>query len=302
MNEIEVIRPKAPDKKIRTSDSFELCYIRHQYFRRVKYNPTQEEMEPYMKIVDHFTKNTYYTYHNLFKAVGMEQDDVLNVGRVQLVSFLGLYTLDKMKDKEKSYIVKFYIDNQRDPDQKDFEQKNKANFTFFFKQRMEDLVRVCRQKVRNIKGQPSEEYTVFCGKSRPPKYPNRLVRDHDSLGYKKIDFSVFKSIRKKANVNNDATIFVFDGIWYVAIAVDQRNLEIEDIVSSGSNPYDNGHNMRPDELYEEKEKERFQSIFNQKSDRRKRTTLNNFIAKHKKKSQYRDEVATARKLLKSLGD
>jgi hypothetical protein len=259
-------------------------------------------MNPYMGIVEHFTKNTYFTYHNLFKSVGMGQDDVLNIGRVHLVSFIGLYALDKMKDKKKDYEVKFHIDNERYPNEKDFEQKNKANFTFFFKQRMEDLVRVCRQKVRNIKGQPSEEYTVFCGKPRPPKYPNRLLRAHEELGYKKLDFSIFKSIRKKANVNGDATIFQFDGLWYVAIAVEQRGLEIEDIVGSGSNPYDNVHNMRPDELYEEKEAETFHGIFNEKSEYRKRAILSNFVAKYRKKRDYKEEVSAARKLLRSLGE
>ena len=90
-----VTRPEPSEKKIRTSDDFELCYLRHQYFRRVKYNPTEQEMAPYMGIVANLTKNTFFTYFNLFKAVGMYQDDILNIGRVHLVSFLGLYSLEK---------------------------------------------------------------------------------------------------------------------------------------------------------------------------------------------------------------
>lgn len=302
MKDTAPFRPKAPTTKIRTSDDFELCYVRHQYFRRVKYNPTPEEMAPYMYIVEHLTKNTFFTYFNLFKAVGMYHDDVLNIGRVHLVSFLGLYALEKNPKKKKELIVKYLLDKGREPTQEDFDQKNKANFTCFFKQRMEDLVRVCRQKVRNIKGQPSEEYQVFHGTKKPPKYARKLLHDYEEYGYKKLDFSIFKSIRKKADVNHDATVFQFNDTWYVAIPVDQKGLELEDIVGSGSNPYDNIHNMQPDELFEEKEAQGFNGLFNDHSLYGKRILLRNFIEKNRYKGYYKDELTAARRLLRSLGD
>lgn len=297
-----IIRPQASDKKISTREDFELAYLRHQYFRRVKYNPTEVEMQPFMKIVDHLTKNTFFTYFNLFKAVGMYHEDVLNIGRVHLVSFLGLYSLEQMPIKREEFSENFIKYNHKIPEEKDFDQKNKANFTMFFKQRMEDLVRVCRQKVRNIRGQSSEEYLVFYSKNSPPKIINKILRDYEELGYKKVDFSIFKSIRKKADVEHNATVFKFNDIWYVAIAIDQRNLELEDIVCSGSNPYDNYHNMRPDHLYEEKEIGDLDKVFSRKSCYRKKVMLRNFIAKNKNKRHYIEEIATAKKLLKSLGD
>ena len=294
------LRPKAPKKKVRTSEDFELCYMRHQYFRRVKYNPTEEEMQPYMYIVQNLTKNTFFTYFNLFKTVGMYHDDVLNIGRVQLVSFLGLYSLDKKKDKRKEWMIKFRIENEREPQQKDIDQKNKANFTMFFKQRMEDLVRVCRQKVRNIKGQPSEEYVVFCSENPPPKNIKKLLREHEELGYKKLDLSVFKSIRKKADTAHNTTMFKFNDIWYVAIATDQRDLQLDDIIGSGSNPYDNFHNKSPEQLYEEKQEVDLHKSFNERSDYRKKNTLKKFIAKNRNKGDYIEEVDAAKKLLRSL--
>jgi len=319
-----VTRPPADAKKIRTSDSFELCYLRHQYFRRAKYNPTEAEMAPFMKIVEHFTKNTFFTYPNLFKTVGMYHEDVLNIGRVHLVSFLGLYALEQMEEKKKDFADKFSRYNYRDPEEKDFDQKNKANFTMFFKQRMEDLVRVCRQKVRNIKGQSSEEYLVFCGTTYP-KYPRRLLKNYEDLGYKKVDFAVFKSIRKKAGVEHDATAFEFNGIWYVAIALEQKGLELEDIVNSETNPYNSRHNMQPDELFanlpikgpqwsrcdesgenvvtkDESETEQFSKLFGRRSNHRKKAALRNFIAKNKNNRQYKEEILTAKKILRSIGE
>lgn len=259
-------------------------------------------MQPYMGIVERFSKNTFFTYANLFRVVGMYQEDVLNIGRVHLVSFLGLYSLESNDKKKEEYIDRIKRHEFRTPDQKDFDQKNKANFTMFFKQRMEDLVRVCRQKSRNIKGQSSEEHVVFCGKDGPPRYPRRLLKNYEDLGYKKICFSIFKSIRKKAKVEHDATMFEFDGSWYVAIALEQKSLDIDDIVGSESNPYENAHNMQPDDIFIEKESEGLHKMFNNKSNYRKRVTLRKFVAKNQNKSQYREEVATAKKLLKGLGE
>lgn len=297
-----VTRPKASKKKIRTSEDFELCYLRHQYFRRVKYNPTEEEMAPYIKIVENLTKNTYFAYLNLFKAIGMYQEDVLNIGRVHLVSFLGLYSLEKSDKKKKEFAERFLRYNYEEAEEKDFLQKNKANFTLFFKQRMEDLVRVCRQKVRNVKGQPSEEYVVFYGKEKPPVHFRKLIKAHEELGYKKLAFSSFKSIRKKANVDHDAAVFEFGGLWYVAISLEQRALELEDIIGSGHNPYENHHNMQPDELYIEKQSNKLYDLFNGRSDYRKKITLRKFIAKNKKKREYKEEIETAKNLLRGLGD
>lgn len=299
---IEVHRPAASEFKINTKDDFELCFLRHQYFRRAKFNPSQEEMQPYMGIVENHTNSTFYTYYNLFKAVGMYQEDILNIGRVHLVSFLGLYTLERMDEKKKVFSENFLRYNYKEATQVDFDQKNKANFTMFFKQRMEDLVRVCRQKCRNVKGKSSDEYQVFSGPGKPLKEPRKLLSDYEKLGYKKVDFSVFKSIRKKANVNNDATMFKFGDLWYIAIISDNRDLDLEDIVSSGYDPYENAHNLSPDKAYEIEEMKSFDILFYKKSKARKVMTLKKFISKNKKRKSYQEEIQTAKKLLRSLGE
>lgn len=305
MKENTVERPKPPEKKINTSNDFELAYLRHQYFRRVKYNPTEVEMAPYRKIVENLTKNTYFTYINLFKSVGMNIEDLFNIGLVQLVSFLGLYDINKTKEKKKEFAETFLRYKYREAEEKDFDQKNKANFTMFFKQRMEDLVRVCRQKMRNIRGVASEEYHVFCGKTKPPKQHLKLLKNFEEYEYKKIDFAIFKSIRKAAKVNHDATLFEFSGNWYVAIAVEQKDLEIDDLIGSDSNPYENSHNLQPDAFLEEKEEEEskglYRRLFNRSNKCAKRVLLRKFIASNQKKKYYKKEIATARKLLRTLG-
>lgn len=299
---IKVNRPSASKNKINHKSSFELCYLRHQYFRRAKYNPTEDQMAPYVGIISKLAKNTFFVYANLFRAVGMAYEDIQNVGRVHLVSFLCLYSMESSKEKKDQYIERIVQSEYRIPEEKDFDQKNKANFTFFLKQRMEDLVRVCRQKVRNINGYPSEEYVVFCGKGNLPKNIFKLMKNHEELGYKKIDFSIFKSIRKKANVSNDSSIFKLEDTWYVAIATEQKKITQEDIEVSDFRPHDNAHNLRPDEFYVEKESRLLSDIYENKSSFKKIKILRKFIAKNRSNSQYKEEILTARKLLRNLGE
>src|SRR5271165_4896229 len=94
-----VARPKAAKGKIQTRNEFELCYLRHQYLRKAKYNPTVEQMEPYIKIAINLSKKTFFAYKKLLYLVGLELDDVVNIARVHMVSFLGLYSLERMKEK-----------------------------------------------------------------------------------------------------------------------------------------------------------------------------------------------------------
>jgi len=299
---ISVDRPAPEKRKISSKDDFELCYLRHQYLRKAKGNPTAEEMAPYIKIVENLSRNTFFTYYNLFKTVGMYLDDVTSIGQVHLVSFLNLFTLEQMEEKMDAWVLKWLLKHSGvHPEAKDFLQQNKANFSIFYKQRMEDLVRICKQKLRNIKGQSSEEYLSFTGTGKLPRDITKLIKEYEEYGFKKVDFPTFKSIRKKANVKNNVMAFKFGESWYVSFPIPQRELEIEDLIVSEVNPYLNTHNRRPDQVLNDNEVEKFTMIFNNKTDTKKVLILKKFIAKNRNKSEYRKEVSTARKLLKTIG-
>lgn len=297
-----VTRPKPSEKKIKTSEDFELCYLRHQYIRRVKFNPTEKDMDPYIYIVENLTGSTFVTYYNLFINIGMYREDVTNIGRIHLVSFLGLYSLDQNIKKRVEFDEIFERNNFKKPNEEDYLQKNRANFSMFLKQRMEDLVRVCRQKVKNVQGKLPDEYFVFFGKNKPPKKIRDLLEHHKELEYHKLDFSIFKSIRKKADISVDCNVFKLNEIWYAAIPVEQKRLTIEDFVNSEINPYANEHCKIAEDLMLEKEYQNFCYDYENKEDSRKMLILKKFVAKNKKNRQYIKEVTLARKILKRLGD
>lgn len=300
-----VTRPTAAKKKIHSKNEFELCYLRHQYLRRVKDNPTEEQMKPFLAIIVNLAKNTYYTYRNLFRSVGFEVEDVINIGKVHLVSFLGLYSMEKMSQKYDEFVTKHYIKKGREPNENDTLDKNKANLTMFIKQRMEDVVRVCRQKARNIKGMPTEDYYVFVGSSKPPKNTRLLLEDHEKLGFKKLDTASYKTIKKRQKIKEDKP-FKFAGAWYIAVHLEKRNLSIADFTGADLDPYDSIHNKTPEEiLIMEESEERFEENklkFMSHNDTRKMAILRKFINENKKNPIYRDEIKLAQQYIKDLRD
>lgn len=293
--------PVNPVKKIHSKNEFELCYMRHQYLRRVTVMPTEAEMMPYYSIVKNFTKRTFFTYNNLFQLVGLDQDDVLNVGKIHLVSFLGLYAIEKAPEKYDKFVDVFMRKLGTVPGESDILCKNRANFTMFLKQRMEDLVRVCRQKARNIKGMQTDEYLVFYGSSAVPDDLTDITTTYGDLGFKKLDISLFKSVKKKMR-DQDGPIFKLNDVNYIVVPVDHRNLELVDLQGAGLDPYDALHNLNPEQVYLMVEGEaqyeiKRKSFFAEpKEDRIKK--LEHFISLHEKNPRYTEEVETARKMLK----
>jgi len=315
--------PELPPKikKIHSKDEFELCYLRHQYLRRVTSEVTATDMAPYIKIVSHQAKKTFYAYRNLFKLVGFECDDVINIAKAHLISFLGLYKLDKVPKKYQEFLLAHTKKYLKEAGPADVDNKDRANLTMFMKQRMEDVVRVCRQKARNIKGMPVEEYYAFYGPKKPPRNAYKLLKDHERYGFRKLDTASFKSIKKrskralnliknkgnrrKPNHNADKPeSFLFAGYWYVAVPLEKRSLELEDLTGAGIDPHDNIHNRNPEELlldkFNEEEFEHKKAEFKASSPKRQEDRVRHFINKHKGNPMFREEIMLAKKFLSDL--
>jgi hypothetical protein len=299
----EVTRSDAPEKKVSHRSDFELCYLRHQYIRKAKHNPTIGEMKPYTWIARHVARNTYDVYRVLLRMVGFEYEDVVNIANIHLVSFLGLFTLEQTPEKYEAFVNSYYLNNFKKPEEKHVMDKNKANCTMFLKQRMEDLIRVCRQKARNIKGLPAEEFFFYCGPNKPPKIRRKLIVEYERLGFRKIDSGTYKAIKRRSK--SDTNSFTFDGKYYVAVSVDQKSLGIEDLAGAGIDPYDSIHNMSPERILTEKqtetEWEKKRESFKSQPETYKVMVIEKFIEVNKRNRKLKEEVKTAKKLLKSLG-
>lgn len=300
---IKVTRPPADNSKISHKNEFESCYLRHRYIRKTTHNPTPREMAPYESIAINMAKNTFFTYRTLFGMVGFESEDLANTNRAHLISFLGLFSLESSSDKLKTFESLFYRINKRYPNDKDILNKNKANFTMFLKQRMEDVVRVCRQKTKNIKGLSAEEFYVFYGTNAPPANLSKLLENHNKLGFKKLDIASFKSIKKKAKHRSD-TPFKFGSKWYCAIPLGNKSLTLSDLTGNDMNPRDNIIGMNPLQILAENEENNFwdkkQTLFNSYSKEEKVFAIKDFLLKNVNNNKYITEVKIAKKNLRLL--
>jgi hypothetical protein len=299
-----VYRPRTMKRRASSKDEFELCYLRHKYFRKTLENPTVEDLARYERVVSSLARNTYYTYRNLLHIVGFNVEDVENIARIHLVSFLGLFALESNPKEYVDFIYSYKHVNGVIPESSEILNKNKANFTLFLKQRMEDLVRICRQKAGNIKGAPADSMLFFSGPKAPPQDINKLIEDYKKYGFKKLDLSSFRTIRKKAGKRTD-TKFKYGRRWYVAIPVEYKKLELIDFSGSGLDPYDNIHNMNPEQIlfhreeedYWEKKKEDFRNT--SKDDRVE--MVSQFVKKNSNNPKFSEEVKIAEKYLKKMG-
>jgi hypothetical protein len=195
--------------------------------------------------------------------------------------------------------------------------KNKANLTLFLKQRFQDVVRVCQQKARNIKGMATEEFYVFYGPKKPPKNPRDLIENYEKMGFRKLDIASFKTIRKRVmkqrkdegkdiapSTEAKFVTLKFAGSYYITVPLDHRDLTVHDFAGAGMDPYDSLHNRNPEQLFfEQVDQEEFEAKkanFDSQSLKRRETIVRHFIRKHKGDPKFKEELQTARKFLKDL--
>lgn len=303
MNDGFVSRPQAAKKKIHSKNEFELCYLRHQYFRRADRNPTEAEMAPYIKVIEYTTKNTFFTYRTLLHMIGMESEDLYNIGLVHLTSYLGLFSIFSPGGKIAKFAAIFEAEFGKEPTYADFLDRDQKTFSSFMRQRMEDLIRVCRQKAKNVKGLPAEEFHMFVGTKKPPKIHRVLIENFERYGFKRLDQGSYRTAKRRAKP--DSNCFEHGGLWYVAIAVDRKSLELTDLTGAGLDPYDNLHNMSPESLMnynaEQELIESYKQTFSSFSDDEKVQQIRDFIAKNKGNKKFKEEIATAKAMLAEIG-
>ena len=296
----EVKREPYQGIKIHHGKEFELCYLRHQYLRKAANNPTEAEMSPYKNIILGQVRKTLVDYGSIFTLMGFQRDDLISIGNVHLVSFLGLFAIEQDINKFNTFKRIFQQNNNKEPNQEDILNKNKANFTSFLKQRFEELVRICNQKGRNVKGLYTESYLVFAGPNKPPLVLENLVHNYEKLGFRKISMPVFKAVKKQVEDKHNS-IFQFNGLWYVCVSVERKELNLSDFCGQDQDPYDTIHHMTPDQIFEINFYKNKVEDFNKSSRASKIVQLKKFVIENKDKISNEDEVTTARKILRELG-
>jgi hypothetical protein len=237
----------------------------------------------------------------------MDLEDIASIAKIQLVNYIGLFALDENKDLERyeEFVIKFQRKNKgKNPSKYELLSKNKADYTLFMRQRMADLIRICQQKAKNIKGARVDEYMPFCGKVKPPEDIRDLLVDHEKYGFRKIDNVAYKAVRKRAK-SKKTEVFEHEGTWYVAVPLAHRNLTLLDFAGAGFDPLESIFNQTPEQLLNMREQEK---RFDKKRKRYKNYSKEDkvrvirlFLDKNEQNPLYKEEVETAKKTLIRLG-
>lgn len=296
-----VERPKATGTKINCYQEFELCYLRHQYLRKSGANPTAAQMKPFNYLISLCAKKTYYTYIGLFQSIGMDWEDIVSIGKTHLVSYLGLFSV-QIPEKMDKFIDRIYDATGEAPTVADILDKDKADFTSFLKQRMEDLVRICRQKVRNIRGKLADEFLVFYGPKTPPDDHSKLIKGYGKLGFRKLDVYKFKTLKRKAVNQQKGPVYEINGLFYVTIRIDHRPLTVHDLAGAGLDPYESIHNMNPEEIMlqiaTEANFQKNKELWYATPRNKRIKQIRDFILVKANDPRYTEEVNTARRMIK----
>lgn len=290
-------------KKVNTKDDFELCYLRHQYLRKLDTNPTKEEFQPFSTVINKTASKTYAIYRKLFFSVGFEYQDIVRVCESHLTAYLGLNKIELDNKKFNVFVEKFVERNKFHPTDEDILDKNKANFTLELKQRMEDLVRISRQKVRNVRGVPMQKFAYFSSKELPQLTSMEILKNYRKYGIKKLDSAIFRSIKKKAKPLNQDKFF-FGGLWLFSIPTEYSDLSLNDMVAAGLDPRTESHHRNPEELIimsEQKDMMKHElrkfTKYKKIATKEKVDMLRSFVELKKDDLRYKSEVRTAISIL-----
>lgn len=99
-------RGERSDEKISYNDNFEDVYLRHSLFRRVP-DATPEQMEPYTATLKGCARKAFYKWQSSFKSMGFGEEDLINIGRIYLMSFLHFYAISEDIAENKKLLAAF---------------------------------------------------------------------------------------------------------------------------------------------------------------------------------------------------
>jgi hypothetical protein len=291
-------------KRISHRDEFELSYLRWRYLLRTE-NPAAEVLEKYKKAAYKSAKESYRDHENIYKASGMEPEDVCNIALVHLVSYLGIYSLQYVKEVNAKFSESFAVTVGREPTLAEVAKEDLSNMICFISQRMNDLIRICKQKNRNITGELSATGLFrLVGKEKQGADLNVYFAPA-SYGYKKVGTEEYKKVKKLMHNNLKPGRFEVDGAVYRFVVEILSPVWFSDYQDTDSldlfNPQDHLVSEEyVDEFRLRYRREKLLDRYQAATQKSKARMLNRVISILEKRGGYPKEVVLAKQLLDRL--
>lgn len=291
-------------KRINHREEFELAYLRWRYFLRAE-NPDVSLIEKYRKAAYKAANESYRENQNIYKASGMEPEDVRNIALVHLVSYLGIFSLQHNKTPKTKFIASFQELAGREPTDAETAREDLTNMLCFIAQRMNDLIRICKQKNRSITGELSATALFRLVGKETECSDLKLYFSPNAFGYKKVGPAEYREVKKALNKAIPYGRFELDGKVYRFVREILGPVWLSDHEGADDlnifNPQDNTMTQEYSEsLRIRYAKERILDRYKKTSKRGKKRILNKVIKMLSSRKGFEKEVQLAKELLAGL--
>lgn len=290
-------------KRYTYQDDFEMLMVRHEYISKVK-NPDPQWVKTWEPIVHKTAMIMYNKLKPNFSKVGYELDDVVSITNCYMIGYMGLYSLERNEKSRQKIVDSFNNRLKRDPTDAELLRKERTNLISFLRQRLQHASVLCSRKARNITvGNDKRAIYAFTKDSVPAS--NELIYEKGvKLGYRKVTKEELKGIKLKARIERSKELR--DEFGFPIIQVELLNDGITETDYRGLfiSDQEDFYHKSPEESILIEEKNRDLSLimkeFGELDLKEKKITLNLFIKAYKKNKKYKEEVSTARQMIKDL--
>jgi hypothetical protein len=290
-------------KRLGFQDDFELLMVRHEYISKVK-NPDPAWVKKWEPIVNTTAMLMYNKLKPNFAKVGYELDDVVSITNCYMIGYMGLYSLERNEKARTKIVDSFNSRLQRDPTDAELLRKERTNLISFLRQRLQHASVLCSRKARSITVGNDKRAIYAFTKDSVPASQELIYEKGKSLGYRKVTKNELKEIKLDARINR--TKELKDKFGFPIIQVELLNDGITEYDYRGLfiSDQEDFYHKNPEEAILIEEKNRDLSLimkeYGDLDEGEKKNTLKKFISVYKGNKKYKEEIVTARQMLKVM--
>jgi hypothetical protein len=287
-------------------DSFEKLYLRHDYLSKIN-NFDGNDLKQYEPIVKSTALHMYNKFKVTYNKVGFAYEDIVSISRVYLYCYLGLYGF-KNNPKEFDKFKQGFIDRKNiEPTDIDMVRGERNLIINFIRQKLNTCSTFCERKSRNIVIGKNEKKVFAHTSSSVPASDDLIMADYATFGYrvvtKKEHSSIIKSCKGSFLQDKDGfKVFQIDILSQIPLSFNGIISENEE-TSLDDFLHDFSTNSVENQIItfeEDVEFDVYKMNFENLETSKRKLLLNKFIKTNNNNKHLKEELYTARKMLKNM--
>lgn len=291
------------EKAKRGTVDFESLLFRWRYLSKISM-PSSAEIEQYRSVINRASDTAYVSFTHQLKSCGVEREDLRSLAMVHVMSYIGLFSLQKNDDKRQRFIQFFEKKNGVAPSSADLDKKDKANAYSFVHQRLFENVMYFWRKQRSYSG-ITKQIRYFIGKPMEKKAHHLVfLRKFKQFGFVEITQQKAEEILQRPVLVGhhkvpDGTVIRVLGDRTPLASVDLEFFSLEKEMNKNFE-----RTLNPEEILVDKQDtvsfDMFEQKFHTMTDKQKARVLKKFLKENHSTDSMMNEKNTAENLLAQL--